>query len=109
MDRRKIGRPWITPRTPEVEAVLHRGGRHAIHQVFVGGELVVDEGRAVKIDRDAVMAEVKARLGTPETAAELEAWSSIDALIPILEEHHRRSSMPDTYRSYRFNAMNDAE
>ncbi|QYA03647.1 amidohydrolase family protein [Rhizobium sp. B21/90] len=107
MDRRKIGRPHVSARTPVVESVLHRGGRHAISQVFVGGRLVVDEGKVTTIDRDAVLAEIGERLQRPETPSEGQAWEAINALMPHLEAHHRQFTPTPGYRPYRYNAMAD--
>ena len=108
MDRRRIARPALSPHTPPAEAVLHRGGRHAIHQVFVGGRLVVDDGKVVIIDREAVLAEIADLLTRPETPAEAEARSVIDALLPCLEAHHKAFTPAGVPRSYRYNSMSDA-
>jgi cytosine/adenosine deaminase-related metal-dependent hydrolase len=109
MDRRKIGRPHVNARTPAAESVLHRGGRHAITQVFVGGRLVVDDGRVITIDREAVLAEIGERLQRPGTQTETEAWEAIDALLPHLEAYHRKFTQSSRYRAYRYNAMADEE
>ncbi|MGX5777123.1 amidohydrolase family protein [Methylorubrum zatmanii] len=106
MDRRRLAAPAISPRTPAAEAVLHRGGRHAIRQVFVGGRLVVDEGRVVGIDREAVMREVAAILERPETADERAAVEAAESLVAHLDAYHRaRETGPSA--SYRYNAMAD--
>lgn len=86
MRRADIGRPFISPRTPLAEAVLHRGGKQAIDQVFVAGRQVVRDGRVTTIDRDAVMAEIAERLEQPETEAEASSWDMVNALVPLLEE-----------------------
>jgi cytosine/adenosine deaminase-related metal-dependent hydrolase len=107
MDMSAIGRPHLDPRTPPAEAVLHRGGRSAIDKVFVAGDLVVDGGRVVSIDRDAVMAEIADRLAAPGTADEATAREHVGALMPHLEAFHRARTPSTGYRPYRYNAMND--
>ncbi|PYE32230.1 MULTISPECIES: amidohydrolase family protein [unclassified Rhizobium] len=107
MDRRKIARPAIHPRTPIVEALLHRGGRHAIHQVFVGGRLVVDGGKVVTIDRDAVLTEIAAILERQDTPAEATARTAVETMMPHLEARLRASSLGEGQKSYRYNAMAD--
>ena len=104
-----IGRPFVDPRVPVAEAVLHRGGRHAIDKVLVGGRVVVAGGRVVSIDRDAVMREIADRLATPETPAEREARTMVDAMMPHLEAFHRAHAPAEGYRAYRYNAMSDPE
>lgn len=107
MDASAIARPWISPRTPVAEAVLHRGGRHAIRQVLVGGHLVVDDGRVTGIDRDALMAEIAARLERPPSPAESEAEAMVDLMMPALEAFHRARTGEGDVRSYRYNRMAD--
>jgi cytosine/adenosine deaminase-related metal-dependent hydrolase len=109
MDRRKIERPRMSARTPVAESVLHRGGRHAISQVFVGGRLVVDDGKVITIDREAVLAEIAERLKHPETEGETATWEAIDVLLPHLEVFHRKFTTTAGYRPYRYNAMADQE
>jgi cytosine/adenosine deaminase-related metal-dependent hydrolase len=109
MSKAEIARPFVDPRTPLTEAVLHRGGKHAIDKVFVGGRLVVDAGRVVSLDRDAVMREIADRLALPDTPAEAEARTMVERLMPYLEAFHRAHTPADGYRSYRYNAMNDRE
>lgn len=108
MDRRLVARPAISPKTSPAEAVLHRGGGHAIRQVFVGGHLVVDGGKVITIDRNAVLTEIAAILARADTSAETEARAVIDALLPYLEAHHKTFTTVGTPRSYRYNSMADA-
>ena len=58
MSDEEVGRPFVNPRTPVAEAVLHRAGKQSVDKVFVDGRLVVDNGRVVSIDRDAAMKEI---------------------------------------------------
>ncbi|WP_027686755.1 amidohydrolase family protein [Rhizobium leguminosarum] len=109
MDRRKIGRPHVNVRTPVVESLLHRGGRHAITQVFVGGRLVVNDGKVITIDREAVLSEIRERLECPETQGERQALDAIASLLPHLEAYHRNFTPAAGYRPYRYNAMADEE
>ncbi len=109
MDRRKIGRPHVNPRTPVVESVLHRGGRAAIAQVFIGGRLVVDGGKVITIDREAVLEGIARQMERPETAQETQAWKMVDGLLSHLESRHRTSTLSSGYRPYRYNAMADEQ
>lgn len=107
LDADAVARPFLDRDAPMVEAVLHRAGKDAVRQVFVGGRLVVDDGRVTLVDRDAVLAEIKARLEQPDTASEAEARAMVTALQPFLEDFHRAHTPTESYRPYRFNAMND--
>jgi cytosine/adenosine deaminase-related metal-dependent hydrolase len=105
LDRATLERPFVNPRTPMAETILHRGGRGAIDQVVVGGQLVVDKGRVISIDRDAVLSELNDHLRQPESPEELAAWEVLGGLMPVLEQHQRDQALGAGYRSYRFNAM----
>jgi len=107
MSGEAVGRPFVNPRTPVAEAVLHRAGKQSVDKVFVDGRLVVDGGRVVSIDRDAAMNEITDRLAAPETPAETEACQMADALVAHLEDFHRRHPLTEGGRSYRYNAMGD--
>jgi 5-methylthioadenosine/S-adenosylhomocysteine deaminase len=63
--------------------------KDAVHQVFVEGQRLVDDGRVISIDRDGVMQEIAARLSEPESAAEREARVMTERLMPFLEQVHR--------------------
>lgn len=108
MSKSDIGRPVLDPRTPIEDAVLHRGSKSAIRQVYVGGRLVVDKGRVTTIDRDAVLAEIAGILSAPMTEAERRAARMVAAMMPALEAFHRAHSPDAGYAPYRYNAMNDA-
>ncbi|MEM5471766.1 amidohydrolase family protein [Hoeflea sp. AS60] len=109
MSKSEIGRPVIDPRTPIADAVLHRGSKSAIRQVYVGGRRVVDNGRVTTIDRDAVLAEIADILSAPMTEADQKADRMAAAMMPALEAFHRAHSPDEGYAPYRFNAMHDAD
>lgn len=107
LDRKALERPFVSPRTPVAETVLHRATKGAIDKVFVAGELVVDGGRVTRIDRDAVMTEIHDRLAAPETESEAEAWEMVNALVPFLQSALAADEAGARYQPYRYNAMAD--
>ncbi|MDM9627875.1 amidohydrolase family protein [Rhizobium sp. S152] len=107
LDRTRLERPFVDRRVPISETILHRGSRSAVDKVFIDGEMVVENGRVCRIDRDTVLDEIAARLKAPETAPERQARMTVETLMPYLEAFHQRHTPPDASASYRFNAMND--
>lgn len=107
LDRDALERPFVSSATPISETVLHRATKSAIDKVFVGGDLVVDRGRVIRVDRDAVMAEIKGKLSAPATESETEASEMVNLLLPFIERHLAHSGLDAGYRPYRFNAMAD--
>lgn len=104
MNKGAVARPWLDPATPVAEAVLHRGGRHAVDQVFVGGRRVVDGGRVVSIDRDGILREIRERLDRTESAAEAESKRMVARMMPYLEAF-LRAHTPDPFAPYRYNPI----
>ncbi|WP_062763328.1 amidohydrolase family protein [Falsirhodobacter sp. alg1] len=106
LDRGRLERPFVDPRTPIVDTVLHRLTRSAIAQVFVDGELVVDGGRVTRIDRDAVMAEIRDRMAAPQTKGEAVNRAMVADLMPHIIADLRRSDLDRGYEPYRYSSFN---
>ena len=104
MDAGMTERSFVDSRTPVEEAILHRCGRHGIDKVFVGGKLVVDDGKVVSIDRDAVLGEIADRLAQPVTPTEEQAQAMVDTLMLHLEAFHNAKT-PNLYEPYRYNGV----
>lgn len=107
IDKAKLERPWVDPRTPVVDTVLHRLTKSAIDSVFVGGDRVVKDGRVTNIDRDAVMGEIHDRLSAPETEAEALNRKMVAELMPHIETGLRTSGLDSGYTPYRYNKISD--
>jgi cytosine/adenosine deaminase-related metal-dependent hydrolase len=90
MDRAKIERPFVDPRTPVSELILHRARKEAVEMVFVDGQVVVEHGKVTKIDREAVMAEIRDILSQPYTAAQEEALNMVTQAMPKIRAHYAR-------------------
>jgi cytosine/adenosine deaminase-related metal-dependent hydrolase len=90
LDRRKVERPFADQRTPVSELVLHRARKDAVAWVLVDGRVVVESGRVTRIDRDAVMEEIRARLAATPSAAEIEAQDAVDAAMPVIRDFYRK-------------------
>ncbi|MCI5076155.1 amidohydrolase family protein [Oricola sp.] len=108
MRRADIERPFVSPRTPLTETILHRATKSAIDQVFVAGRKVVADGRVTGIDRDAVMREIADILSAPETPKEERDWEMVNALLPHLERFMRTTGVVTEHRPYRYNALHPA-
>ncbi len=105
IDKTKLERPFVDPRTPMVDTVLHRLTKSAIDAVFVGGEQVVKDGRVTTIDRDAVMGEIHERLSAPETEQEAHNRKMVAELMPHVEASIRTSDHDQGYQPYRYNKL----
>ncbi|PWS38967.1 amidohydrolase [Falsiroseomonas bella] len=66
----RVTRPWQSPDIPLVDVLVQRAKTDAVKTVLVGGEVVYRDGRFTRVDRDAVLAEIAARMARPLTAEE---------------------------------------
>jgi len=103
--RSEIERPYVSPRTPLAETILHRVTKSAVDQVFVAGRKAVENGRVTGIDRDAVLREISERLAAPETPAEARDWDMVNALVPHLEAFIRTTGVVSEHTPYRYNSF----
>jgi cytosine/adenosine deaminase-related metal-dependent hydrolase len=62
IDWRAVQGIWASPLVAPAELLLRRGSKHHVRHVMVGGEWVLREGRATRVDEAAVHAEVRAEL-----------------------------------------------
>lgn len=84
MQREKIERPFVEARTPVTDLILHRARKEAVHTVLVDGRQVVREGRALLVDRDRVLADIRERLSLPPSEAEAEALRNVTDAMPAI-------------------------
>jgi cytosine/adenosine deaminase-related metal-dependent hydrolase len=105
LDAHRIARPHIDPRTPLADALLHRGTRDAVDEVFVAGRRVVQGGRVTTIDRDAILAEIGDRLSRPLTPAEAANRAMTDRLTAALTARALRDAGPTHLHSDLRNAI----
>jgi len=67
---RSLAAPYLDPATDPIDAVVHRARASAVDTVMVAGEVVLRSGRFTRVDRDAAMEELAARLRAPLSAEE---------------------------------------
>ena len=80
--------PYQSADVSLVDALVQRAKSGAVHSVMVGGEWVYQDRRFTKVDRDAVLADLAARLAQPLTAAELERRVLARELMPHVRQFY---------------------
>jgi cytosine/adenosine deaminase-related metal-dependent hydrolase len=60
-----IRTPYLDPAVPILDAVLQRGRSAHVETVMIAGEVVLRDGRFTRVDREAALRELAARLGAP--------------------------------------------
>ena len=79
---RHVAHPYLERGTPVLDAIVHRARASAIDTVLVAGQVVLREGRVVRVDKAAVLEELAAALGRPLTPEEEHRGRLSRALFP---------------------------
>jgi 5-methylthioadenosine/S-adenosylhomocysteine deaminase len=67
---RQIAHPYLDPGTGVVDAIVHRAKTSGVALVMVAGEVVLQDGRFTRIDKEAALEELAASLRAPLTPEE---------------------------------------
>ena len=82
IDWNKISYPYLDAETPVLDAVIQRAKSDAVRSVLVAGEVIYDNGRFTRIDRDAVLTELSDMLKRDLTAEETERRQLSKLILP---------------------------
>ena len=104
MDWREVAHPYLDPRTPLIEALLHRAKAHAVHTVLVGGTPIMRDHRLVGVSKADVHAALAEQLARPLTSREEERRALARALRPHIAAFYRSWATPRAAGAY--NALN---
>jgi 5-methylthioadenosine/S-adenosylhomocysteine deaminase len=85
-DWRRITAPFLSDDVPIVDALVQRGRSAHIHAVLVAGEVVLREGRFLRVDRDAALAELAGQMQAPLAPVEIRNRA---LGVPLLAEARR--------------------
>jgi cytosine/adenosine deaminase-related metal-dependent hydrolase len=83
-----VTRPWQSPDLPMVDVLVQRAKTDAVKTVLVAGEVLYRDGRFTRLDRDAVLAELAARLARPLTPAEQARRDLSRAVFPHVRDFY---------------------
>jgi 5-methylthioadenosine/S-adenosylhomocysteine deaminase len=100
IDWDKIAYPYLDPETSVLDAVVQRGRTNAVALVMVAGEVVYQDGRFTRIDRDAVLRELHQLMQQPLAADEVERRQLSKALLPQVRRFYAGYFDPDTHQPY---------
>ncbi len=82
IDWRSVSFPYLDVETPVLDAVIQRAKTSAVRTVLVGGEVIYDNGRFTRIDRDAALQQLSDLLQRDLTDAEEERRQLAKQVLP---------------------------
>lgn len=74
--------PYQDSDIPPLDAIIQRAKPPAVSTVYVGGDVVYDNGKFTKIDRDAILADIAERLALPRSSEEQRLRELSRRLVP---------------------------
>jgi 5-methylthioadenosine/S-adenosylhomocysteine deaminase len=96
----KIAYPYLDPETSILDAVIQRGKTDAIDLVMVAGEVIYQDGRFARVDRDAALRELHQSLQQPLSEDEIERRHLSKELLPYVRRFYAGYFDPDAHLPY---------
>ncbi|MGE0239129.1 MAG: amidohydrolase family protein [Parvibaculaceae bacterium] len=67
-----LAHPYLSDELPVIDAILKRAKTRSVDAVIIAGEVIAQDGRSTRLDRDAILNEIAALARQPMTEAELD-------------------------------------
>ena len=87
-----------------VDMLLYRGKASHIDMVMIQGEVVVKNGAFIKMDKEAVLREIKEQFARPMEGRAIEAKKLAQGLTPFVEEFYKDWGKAETTPHYGYNS-----
>ncbi len=96
--------PYTDDGLDVVDLLLYRGKATHVDTVMIQGEVVVKDGRFIKMDRAEVLREIKEQFARPMEGQALEAKKLANGLTPFVEEFYKDWGKADVAPHYGYNS-----
>jgi cytosine/adenosine deaminase-related metal-dependent hydrolase len=80
--------PYQNDAIAPIDVLVQRARGNAVKHVMIAGETVYKDGRFARLDRDAVLAEIAARMKAPLTPAELDRVTLAKSVFPYVKKFY---------------------
>lgn len=97
LDAGAIASPFLAPETGLLEAAALRARREHVRRVAVAGEVIYENGRFTRVDRDAAMAALHASMARARDAGEVERKWLAEHLLPHVRRFYDGWIAPGTF------------
>jgi hypothetical protein len=102
LDWKQISHPYLDPEVPVLDAVIQRAKMQGVKAVIVGGELVYQDGRFTRVDRDGALRQLSDMLRRPLSSEEIERRRLAKSVLPhvraFYEAYHDANAHLPYYR-----------
>ena len=100
IDWRQISYPYLDPETPLLDAVLQRAKTSGVRTVMCDGEVIYNEGRFTKVDRDAALRALHEDLQRALSDDEVERRRLSKALLPHVKAFYAGYVDPEQHQPF---------
>ena len=104
MDMASIQEPYLDPDIHIIDALLYRGKARHVDTVIINGEVVLRDGKFVKISKEDVVKELRERYSRPMEQSVVETRSMVQRLIPYVEQFYQSWQPGSGLPHYRYNS-----
>ena len=88
IDWKQISYPYLDAEMPVLDAVIQRAKIEGVKAVIVSGEIVYQDGRFTKVDRDAALRQLSELLKRPLSPDEIERRQLSKAVLPHVQSFY---------------------
>jgi 5-methylthioadenosine/S-adenosylhomocysteine deaminase len=88
IDHRKALWPYQDDQIPILDSIMQRAKTQSVHKTVVGGEVIYENGRFTRVDRDQVLNEIAEQLSKPRTAEEEQRIQIAKAVFPHVKKFY---------------------
>ena len=88
LDWKQISEPYLDPETPTLDAIIHRAKTRGVRTVMVGGEILYQDGRFTRVNRDDALRELSGILKRPLSSEEIDRGRLSKAVLPYVRRFY---------------------
>jgi cytosine/adenosine deaminase-related metal-dependent hydrolase len=100
MDWGQISYPYLDRDVPLLDAVLLRAKSHGVRRVLCDGEVVYQDGRFTRVDRDAALSQLHEELQAALTDDEVDRRGLSKALLPHVKAFYANYIDPSRHEPF---------
>ncbi len=100
LDWKQISEPYLDPETPTLDAVIHRAKTRGVRTVIVAGEIVYQDGKFTRVNRDEALRELSNILRRPLSGEEMDRRRLSKAVLPHVKAFYDGYYDPGAHSPY---------
>jgi cytosine/adenosine deaminase-related metal-dependent hydrolase len=100
IDWKQISEPYLDPETPVLDAIIHRAKTRGVRTVIVAGEIVYQDGKFTRMNRDDSLRELSNILKRPLSGEEVDRRRLSRAVLPHVRAFYDGYYDPKAHAPY---------